>query len=1316
MRHHLQSLLGRLPTVLAAVLWSGIGPALAEAPPPTTPPPFLAVARTPYRIPPLGAMTIQTDLGSVAALSGFVDQATGRLGFPGYREAAAAGLAWDAEKLVLAVSMPYPYGRKLRLDDDCFEVLLQPRRGQAAGGPVYSFTASADGTLRTERHTPATGQFHIAWQPAGLNHAAMLWDPSGIWMGAIQVPCEALGGPPREGEEWGLQVVFRYAEPAIVGLLSPTANVLDPARFARVRFDADRQLNTRCLWPDTLNVHDLFFSGIYRSSASQPVPVELQVVLTQGGKELNRKTLRQEVPAYATYQRLAAPFVLRSYPAAAGARDTVARVLVRDLATNAVMVDQAVPYWQYAPGERDWLREAFGSRFELLVGPYPSTGVFEYRVDCRTLCEARPEAATLDLAVSRDGTPLATASQALAAKAGACTGYLRLPGAAMPAGEYRIRAAIATADGKTIAERETAFVRQLMPFETATFDPLAADLVVPPFTAPRVEGNRLECVLRTYAHGPEGLLTGLLAADGELLARPAAFFAGETRLRGGAPQLEAQGQSRIAYRQTFTGAGARLDLEGTFAYDGFYRFRATLAPEGPPIELRDLHLEIPMRPEHAMLYDSPAVVWNDPERMGENMGLFPAGAGRLYSSTALSVQTFRHGNMPACFWLGDDERGLAFSCASERGMHNDDALPALVCDREADAVVLRAWFVNAPLRLAAPRRFEFALQASPFKPMPEHFRLWRSVPRHHARLGTYQANGRYQANFNRAEVYPAYGRFLDLGRLKAWSDELRRKQGFDFVPILASAQSECGGTPEALQFWHEWGNPLDYPQRNRAPLPESVRQALRASGGESDPRVMDEVISNTCPSNLRYRLWWFEQAVRHGGIDHLYQDNSPSQYFADPEAGYGYTRDDGRSEPESAIWNSRDFMQGCAQAVILAGGKESPYVWPNLASPALPGRAFCRLALVGESLQSDRLPLASIRIWASKQWGYNLQWLFQEPTGGAALRYWRALCSRLFLCDITNFHRDAEEYWRWLQALDCFWLDDPSVQWHPYYRNDTVAAVAPEGMLVSSYTATGRALHVVSNQGTADAVATIRRQPGHALPCLYDGETGEAIESDGDVFRLFVPAADYRLVLAFPQPFAYVAASRFPTQTFTAQSALDARVTLNALCEQLLRQPNLAPVPGGHRLTEAWAGAILREMSAAGAVYRDAAACAALDVGDPALRKAYLFDARQRRLLLVWYNPTDQDKLLNGNVREALQRAAGWSGHSYVLEPLRGTSYYRVLDLPAHSGKIELVYADNVDYWQARRGPFACGTQMSNLFDAVLANRLAHHETPPGRP
>ncbi len=1334
---------------------------------PAYPVPFLAVARTPYTIAPLAGrvIDIQTDFGYPAGFSGLVDTAIGSIGYPGYRNFSNLDIAYDAQKLCLLVCVPYPFGRKTRADaaepsaallaDDIFEVLIDPRDEQGRSkGPVYRIIGNAGGVSKIDRDLPQIGQPHQAWQ-AGVKYGSMMWDPMGSWMAAVQIPFRDLGGAPQDGQVWGFQAAIRYVDPKITAVLSPADDFTDRSRFARVRFDAGRRANYRCHWLSAEEIKQGTFcvSGIFSNGGNEPAWLDGRVTLYKGDRPQGGGTFAYAARPLSKYDGDMEPCRFPSQPSGPAERDTVVRLVVVDRQAKAVVYDQFLPYWRMAPGERDWLKRHFAKEFTFNVGPYPSCGAMDYRIDCQTLLEALPEAARAVVTVASGGRELARQEQPLP-KDGKIAGTIGV-GPMIDGATYEVAATIVRSDGQPVSAKREAFTRKVMPFENAPKAGLA-DLVPAPFAPPTIGHGSVSCIGRTYAHGRAGLLESLIAAGQELLAAPAALKVkiGDgpaVSLAGGSPKLTAQGKGQVGYRQTFSGPGLKMDVDGIFDYDGFYRFSVRLAPAaaaadlragaetsvafrsakergfrgakgGDPtntnsaVDLRQCYLELPIRESHATLLDAPVEwMWKD---WRQCTGFLDARPGRLWDSKRLPFAVRqRKGNMPPYCWIGDDDRGVCYSCASDQGMHNDDALPAATIDREGRAVVFRAWFVNKPLRLGESRTFQFALQASPYKPMHPQHRLWRcGVSRSEC---CYGQHGRYfHTGWGIGCYYPTYGRFLDLAR-NAEAIRRVRDNGYDFIAASASSCSECGGTPEYQQFWREWGSELGWDKMALSPLPEWMRKQMKDSGKAANGYLAVESASNSAPSNLDYRAWWFQQVVRHCQTTMIYQDNPPYGYFDQPVVGYGYRRDDGVREPTCATWNARAFMRRALHVAVESGtDNPAPGVYPNICGSAQPGRSFCFRGLIGEDLESDQIPLGAMRVWFSKQWGMNIDWLMQEPNAGAPLKYWRALCSRLFLLDITSFSRwdSADQAVGWLAALDLFWLDDPTLVWHPYFRNPTLKSTVRPTTLVSSYTAKGRVLLVVSNQAADEVVESVALADlapfgAGGVSRYYDAETGEEIQQTPQrALRLHVAGNDFRLVLGLSRAWPFAAKNALSLPDLPAQSSLDARRTVTALCRQLLIAPKVTPVDGGHRLTEALVQRMVAQFRAdpENFVYLDRAACATIDLGDKSIETALLYNKKRQALLAVYVNPTATDRLLKGSVREALDRRVGRTAFGYVLDPIRGTSQWNVIDLPAGSGRLEVLYPDADDYRGMRRGPFAQGTLWTNLRQAIQARSCEH--------
>jgi hypothetical protein len=1292
------------------------------------PTPLLAIGKTshPINAPQAGGMNIESDIGYLGGFSGFVDESTGNFGFPGYRNHSIANFAFDDDKLLIQAHVPYPEGRKLRahtdgklMDDDVFELLIDPHGANGAGkGQIYRVVGNAFGHWEADIDQQNIGQYHRPWD-SGIHYGSMLWDPTGGWMASVAIPWDKLGGKPANRAIWGVQFAVRYADPKIVAFLSPTDNFTDTSRFARLRFDFDRRLNYREHWlSEETKTGRFSLSYLLANSDHKPQSIEVSAACYKGNKEIGHGSFEKTCPPGGTYwsDNSNTFVVIGSQPASPTERDTVAHIQAFDQSHGHLLIfDQWVPYWQAKPGERDWLKGYFGKDFVFNIGPYPSLGKFDYAVDAQTLLEANKNACKFECVVWADGKEVKRDSIPFPAD-GKIARSIEL-GSFTDGVTYTLKAIIEDSQGNKIADHSESFTRHVMPFEKADRAGLS-DIVIPPFTPPQIDGSSVSCWGRTYKHGNDGLLQSLVAAGDDLLVKPATFKAvlgdGSTvTLVGDPPELKPHNKGSVDYHQVFRGGGIVLNVQGLFDYDGFYRFDTHFGPQDAALDIKELRLEIPVKPEHATLID--AAETSSIPNSDKSLGFLDTQPGRIWDSFNMPYQEGlnRTSNMPPWIWIGDDDRGLCFSQESDEGTHNDRKLPAVALDRSSESVTMTIWLVNKPFQLDQSRAFNFALQASPFKPTAANGHLWRNMPRNN---GTYK-NGVYFTNFWNPANYPTYGRWVTLDYLKKCADE----DGCDRTGMEASALSECSGTPEYMQFFYEWGSGMDQFKRTISPMPADLMTRFKDNGiNDVSPFVMIEAFSNGAQSNQDYRVWWLSEAAKRSASSFVYQDNGTWVYTDRPAGQFGYVREDGGREVTSMIWKSRTLMKRFAHAVTEAGQPSQPAIWPNLMSPVLPGRSFCGKALTGEYCNSDQLRMAMLRVHLSKQWGIVTDWLCQGPGNAGSdisttRAYWRALYSQILLLDITNFSRDdsAEIDRRWFNALDLFWLDDPSVKWHPYYKNPTLDHVdKPETTLVSTYTATGRFLAVVSNQDTRSTVENVRFKDldqfgAGGMKYFYDAETAEEVEaSSTGTLRLFVGGKDYRVVIGFPSPWKYAAKNVMPhPELIRPQSWIDARLTLAEICRDLLTSRQLPVMPGAHQLTQAWAREILKQLpDSRDVVYLNAKQTASVDLGEPQIKCSVFYYKPADTLLVAYYNGSDQQHNVPVEVRQKLSTMVGKNSFNYVYDAIGGESQWEQIDVPAHGGRWEILTADSGAYGN-RHGIFKPGTFMSNICGAIRARK-----------
>lgn len=253
------------------------------------------------------------------------------------------------------------------------------------------------------------------------------------------------------------------------------------------------------------------------------------------------------------------------------------------------------------------------------------------------------------------------------------------------------------------------------------------ETVVAPYTPLQVKGNAIACLGREVTLAPGGLPAQVGAGTEQVLAAPARLVvegtAGALAFQSGAPSFTRQGAAKVAWEAASTAPEAALACQGEMEFDGHLHYTVTLTPK-TALELKDLRLELPFRPEAA----------------GYFMGAGILGGARPKEHLWKWTGPFDS------FWLGSPTAGL--QCELRGGSYHGPMLnlyhpapPATwgnggrggVSVKETDGQVLATAF-SGPRTLKAGEAvtFEFAFIVTPVKPLntAAHFktRYWHIEP------------------------------------------------------------------------------------------------------------------------------------------------------------------------------------------------------------------------------------------------------------------------------------------------------------------------------------------------------------------------------------------------------------------------------------------------------------------------------------------------------------------------------------------------------------------------------------------------------------
>ncbi len=563
-----------------------------------------------------------------------------------------------------------------------------------------------------------------------------------------------------------------------------------------------------------------------------------------------------------------------------------------------------------------------------------------------------------------------------------------------------------------------------------------------------------------------------------------------------------------------------MSATATIEYDGFLRFDCHLtAPR--PAQLGALTLEIPLKPAYARLfyyypYDDGAV----PARLPGDLDRDPP-ADDLGRERVLFSSPFR-----PIVWVGDNDRGLAWYCESDRNWLLMDPQRAIEIIRRGDQVLLRLRLTDQPRDLGPgrePLEYSFALQATPVKPMGEDCWDYRfsSAPEYGKdyEMLTGTIDGQPQLDFLssrgvRTLILGNWTKVLCYPAPVGHEEQLRKlvkachQRGMKVICYLGYQISELA--PE----WPVLGQEV-------VTLPLMRNPDLYP--GEQ-PQMVDMICN---------RSVWPDRLVAGVGkllddydVDGVYLD-SPNMVFpcTNEDHGCGYRRQDGSLVGTFPIYATRDFFQRIYAAVKARkpDGVVDSHVYSCMNASTL---AYATSYWNGEQLPQapggyipDVLPLDMFRaMFMGRQWGTAAE-LLHYRLGGYAPCFAISL-----LHDVpVRAHASRENLdlmstvWK---AMDRYGRDE--ARFMPYWENGAMVTAEPGGVYVSFYLHPANGVRaIISNLGKTAADAEVTFDLGELglagrTLTASDALDGRSVELEGGRVRLALPSMGWQMVWLRP--------------------------------------------------------------------------------------------------------------------------------------------------------------------------------------------------------
>ena len=285
----------------------------------------------------------------------------------------------------------------------------------------------------------------------------------------------------------------------------------------------------------------------------------------------------------------------------------------------------------------------------------------------------------------------------------------------LEAGDYEVRAIARNEKGNTVADISTATLSWPERPKWLGSKEGITQRVLRPWTPVKIKTSGDTLAIGTWGRSYEfsnlPFPTRIETKDCSILARPVGITAKvdgrAVNWQAGSTKLETTTPTEVSFSQTASDGLLTLSARTRIEYDGMARidWKIRSARRG---KLDELTLEICVPAKHAKyLYQYPG----------------PWGGRVLRNARALPPAGYVYGFIPF-LWLGDEERGLAWFCESDKNWFSNRPEEVTKITRDGDNVVIRLSIVNAPVEMSPGKElsYTFGLQATPVKPVVKD--LW----------------------------------------------------------------------------------------------------------------------------------------------------------------------------------------------------------------------------------------------------------------------------------------------------------------------------------------------------------------------------------------------------------------------------------------------------------------------------------------------------------------------------------------------------------------------------------------------------------------
>jgi len=642
--------------------------------------------------------------------------------------------------------------------------------------------------------------------------------------------------------------------------------------------------------------------------------------------------------------------------------------------------------------------------------------------------------------------------------------------------------------------KQIALVRKVYEWENNTLG--MTDKVIHPWTPMKVTGDAVRCWGRTYR------FTGLALPKSidTLQPQPARsaekvrnVLSSPVRLvaeRGGkAIEWKPLGSRIVGAKETevsLAGAaeapGLKAEVRGTLEYDGFYKIRLKITPT-KQVRIDSLRVEVPIPTESARLF----------HHVGESMRTNKTFAdfegrsnGVLWDSRSAARNAVIKGNFVPVTWIGDEDRGVAWMCDTDRTWVTTFDKPCLDVVRKGDETAFRMHLVNRPATLTKPIEVTFSLQATPIRPRPSGG-SWKKVE--------------------------WYG-WSQFDKPLLWHECLEPyKQGKGYKWLRTKKARE-------EDLWWRYGC---FSSDRISTTDKSYGQIIKDFGAEWYCESIWTKYQNKAHQD--FELWAYKQWCEIGGMDGVYYDNtfpSPSTNLLN---GTAHIDDRGRLRAGYSVMAFREYIKRLRTMFLSYG--PPPVLKAHITDTPIPGYlGFCDFWLDGENggypssemknpdfvdRWYNKTGMANLRITMGQQWGTMPQYLYDwgiEPTHAI-----------LGMFDLENRYKAMGK-----QPYHEFGRYETNVRFIPYWSRNIPAAVVKGGgdVLLTLWKRPSQVRILISNLSNEDRSIDVKVHLAklglRSNAMAVDEREGSQLDMAGNVVRnIRVSRHDYRTIIVADQ-------------------------------------------------------------------------------------------------------------------------------------------------------------------------------------------------------